>query len=810
MKRITIFALLSLALSLPCYAQTPTPPPAPSPSPTPAYCSEIPTFGELVQAFADTGVGTHDGVLFYAPADNPVYAARFGKTTADVYSAGTTYSPKKPMAVVNDYGWVFAAGSRIKFDYDGVNDKYIYFPADDGSTPITYYVGGNGVTDRGFSTYSDRWLCQTAWDGTVGKPTPSPTATASPTPSRTPTPSPTATASPSPSPTAYSAPCEGRSWFSATSITAAKIGTTRGSGVTSLRYMLFSATDSYFGVIYDRQNVWGTDGAVAEAVAESVKLRIYSLTTTTTQSGDWIAFTSGGGLAVKTYIPAATWGAGTQVDLWIASDGGTYNDRFLCDQAQAATTPSPSPTPYVGMCLEYSEIPLTSDQTSIFAELNTTFGELWAVLNGGIDSNCFKPDFSIGAGHIGANAITNTQMGDYAIALDNMQTGAADSRVVLNGSLTDFDNQTTCTHDGHFEIRNQVTFTKNSSPDTTAFRFSVKNPTDTEKASDTCNLYLTATAEDGTTTWPYVVERDTGYVGFSGMTEPTAAIDVFGSVRIRESLILDKGLSGGWTSFAVNSTVPHIGDHLNYRTYNTAPTLIKDLDGGANGQHIWVLHLDDQTAYSTLSTSKMMVSWVTDTEGANFDRRSWAEYTNPGDAGLYGWTATTEVLVSWVKRGDYWYMGDGYGYRPKTDFAVQSSTGTAVYDRFATSDLSGGAGWSGSWNKINEAKIVSEGKDGGPYAMRLGSNKGMYRVVDAAVTGSRVISCYYTATTDLGSFYIEARPTGGTWSILTTVTVAGPAGSWYPASATVDLTTNREVGFLGITKYTKIDEIEIK
>ena len=150
-----------------------------------------------------------------------------------------------------------------------------------------------------------------------------------------------------------------------------------------MQYNIIRSSDSTsYGTICDNNNGW-IDGDDSNYGAVAIKI---SGTQVEVHDGDSLQITSGG--VVKFVFFPNVWTADT---LYVGADGSTYYDATLCDLAKSSTgakTPTPTPvitpTPFAGQCLEYTYVPFTASQTALWLELNTSYQEIEAVLNGGI------------------------------------------------------------------------------------------------------------------------------------------------------------------------------------------------------------------------------------------------------------------------------------------------------------------------------------------------------------------------------------------------------------------------------------------
>jgi hypothetical protein len=137
------------------------------------------------------------------------YSDPFGSVydNQDIYNDGTAY-PSQPAAIrliSQDEPVDIPEGDYLIINADGGQVTYVYPPPISGAVEVYYYIGRDG------STYSDRWLCESAkvvpTPTATAPPSTTPTPSASPPPTTTPTttprftPAPSRTATPVPSPT---------------------------------------------------------------------------------------------------------------------------------------------------------------------------------------------------------------------------------------------------------------------------------------------------------------------------------------------------------------------------------------------------------------------------------------------------------------------------------------------------------------------------------------------------------------------------------------------------------------------------------
>nr|HPQ67424.1 hypothetical protein [bacterium] len=166
-------------------------------------------------------------------------------------------------------------------------------------------------------------------------PSPSPTAARTPTPVPTPSAVPTASATPTP---AYCA--------AALEVASAEdlwIAHPRAAAASGWSWALVRAEDpaaAGYGTVADNANSFSVQSAF---VSQPAALLVRPGTENpAVLEGDYLRVTHDGGQVLNVYPPAFS--AGVDVYYYIGSDGSTYNDRWLCDLAKAAVTPTPSPT----------------------------------------------------------------------------------------------------------------------------------------------------------------------------------------------------------------------------------------------------------------------------------------------------------------------------------------------------------------------------------------------------------------------------------------------------------------------------------
>ena len=138
-------------------------------------------------------------------------------------------------------------------------------------------------------------------------------------------------------------------------ISDARIGTTRSGSNYGYKYEVYAADEpassNRWFYLYDRVNTYFDSSF---SVPAYVKLGIYPDVDYGVQEGDWLDLTGldwgNQTVNVRVYPPATDLPLDRWTYYYIAADGSTYNDRWLCDLAQAAPTstpitPTPSPRP---------------------------------------------------------------------------------------------------------------------------------------------------------------------------------------------------------------------------------------------------------------------------------------------------------------------------------------------------------------------------------------------------------------------------------------------------------------------------------
>ena len=96
-----------------------------------------------------------------------------------------------------------------------------------------------------------------------------------------------------------------------------------------------------YGYIYDNVNTFSVQSSYpAQPVAVQFTSESEAITIL---EGDYLTLTYDDGQTVNVYPPALSGDINTYY--YVGWDGSTYNDRWLCALAKAATTPTPSATP---------------------------------------------------------------------------------------------------------------------------------------------------------------------------------------------------------------------------------------------------------------------------------------------------------------------------------------------------------------------------------------------------------------------------------------------------------------------------------
>ena len=128
------------------------------------------------------------------------------------------------------------------------------------------------------------------------------------------------------------------SFFRLTEVETLKVVNPRGSSKYDLVYQLqdTEGTISNYGHIFDTENKF-YDKQDAEG---DIRLRSFVHRGFSTQTGDNIMLTYDGWQQKRIYMPALT----GYTELYIGADGSTYYDEWLCQLAQEASIPTPSPT----------------------------------------------------------------------------------------------------------------------------------------------------------------------------------------------------------------------------------------------------------------------------------------------------------------------------------------------------------------------------------------------------------------------------------------------------------------------------------
>lgn len=660
------------------------------------------------------------------------------------------------------------AGYRVDVTSTG-GTKHIKLPAVSlGEGEATYYYAGLDG-----STYVDRWLCQTAYDAALETPTPSPSVT--PTPSITPTPQ----------------PCEGRDWMKAAAVTSLTINSPRSSVLTGWKYNLRrgdqtsyafhvpeppawvpSVTDNNSLItVIDKQNVASITGSYSTSYPLVVYYD-YIGTTINVTDGDYLTAKIGLNYK-KLYLPSGSFTHDTA--FFYDSQGAAYYDQFLCDLAAAVPTPtaapspSPSPSPYVGLCLQWTLDPFTEEQTSLWDELNTMRNDLLRVLNGGLVGDCFSPDFAIGWGQIGANAVDHDNLRDYIISNFELQTGANDSRTTLDDSLGSWDLQSSIQFNDVFNINHSMSFTKYT--DTThAFSVVCRNTSLQEQSDNAYNLKIYAINDDGETNTALVVDRDNGWIGLNVQSEPAARLDVKGSSRFRGLATFDQAIATNWVDFTTGDTSPSVALGMNFRTTNstaagTAPVIINRFDNGVSGQRIFVLCQDNRTAFSNTTTGALWLNgriWTTD--GVN-----WVPHTD----GPY-WTVDTDYMVEFVNENGKWreHYTSRYGYHWNDQTTTPSTGWDGAVETFDLNSWSAGDGlWVGSWEPSDNAALRSSPTaDGSAYSCRIKtSDKWIGRGLDASAAPDAISVYFKVYPSTAGNLELLKRLDGSNWTLMTTI-----------------------------------------
>jgi hypothetical protein len=140
------------------------------------------------------------------------------------------------------------------------------------------------------------------------------------------------------SPTPIPTPFVGSEFFRLTDVENIRIVHPRGAHPYALLYELRDAAGSItsWGHIFDAENRFYDK----QSGGGEVLLRSFTQAGYSTQSGDNLLVTYDGGREKHIYLPAFT----GYTELYVASDGSTYFDRWLCQTAQAAFPPTPTPT----------------------------------------------------------------------------------------------------------------------------------------------------------------------------------------------------------------------------------------------------------------------------------------------------------------------------------------------------------------------------------------------------------------------------------------------------------------------------------
>lgn len=596
----------------------------------------------------------------------------------------------------------------------------IYLPTIPAGADAYYYLATKFEADGYYyvSTYNDAACTSLAQGALAYSPTPTPSVTPTPTPSVTPTPTTTATptiaptATPEKTPTPEVTPtaspvCAGATAYYAWDITDVIITTPRASAGFSMQYNIIRSSDSTsYGTIYDNNNGW-IDGDDSNYGAVAIKI---SGTQVEVHDGDSLQITSGG--VVKFVFFPNVWAA---VTLYVGADGSTYYDATLCDLAKSSTgakTPTPTPvttpTPFAGQCLEYTYVPFTASQTALWLELNTSYQEIEAVLNGGITGYCLDPEFSIGRGQVGDDVIGTENLRDDAVTakevLNETLLGGADGNIAPS-TLTAFNVNTTI---GQFDFKDvfpgayeiALPYMSSWGVYEPKWQWDVLPYWHKEDKQGGLRLNWRTETDAWGETIIYVSPEDR-YVGIKTGV-PAADLDVGGTLRVQGVTTFDRPYSAQWNQLSVNNVAPVVGTGMRWYSNNDAATLITTFNGGVDGQEI-ILFVED--GFTTF----------TETGNINFSSAAYA-------------SAVEGDVFRFVRRQNQWYEISRHQYAGYTP-----STG-AIYatDNFDNGQA-GGTGWAGAWSGSGNVSLSTTAARSGSYSAVIKRNGYIYRGITVPI-----------------------------------------------------------------------------
>ena len=439
----------------------------------------------------------------------------------------------------------------------------------------------------------------------------------------------------------------------------------------------------------------------------------------------------------------------------------------------------------------------TASETSIYSHLNTNLGKIEDVLNAGLKGDNFDSSFAIGSDQIGANAVSNTQLQDYCIDALNLQTGAVDTRIILDGTIEDDDMADSIRPDNFFDRRNRITFTYQTAQDfDDRWRFECE-----ENSMARPQDFRVSNWVDGV--WQFtsiLLKNDTGYIGLHNVGDPQADVDINGSLRVQDQAHFDGGVSNPWTKLAVNSTAPSVNGGNNFYTANCgtgcpscSPITYTNFNGGVAGQRILVRVMD---AYSTFSSATTTHLWTQDTD-ADWGALSSSEFG---------------VIYEFQLVGTEWYCLNRYGpFMQGTAGGGTPPTFGGASEDWESGGFTGGSGFVAGhdWTHSIYVGPTTAAAQSGTYSMQiLGNDKYIYRPINTVgVTGSITLSFYeYEPPGNTITWEVHYSTDHSAWTLMTSV--AGTSGwdkishTWTPtAHATLyirimNATANLESGLI--------------
>lgn len=761
--------------------------------------------------YIETGPSEQLGSLFDA-----------GSAGSSFYTDGSEFSSAQRVNLHLDLlqPLEYSAGSYATVTFNN-GTALIYIENTQGDQQIVWFLANKWVSPDGYyyvSTYNDfacTDLAQSAPGSPTPTPTPSTTPTVTPTPSVTPTPTvaptpaPTATPTPTPitptptttpvttrsptpvgfapptptpSPTATCAPTEGLIFWNA-SAPGTSINATHSSENNGWRFRVQAADDPSvtYGDIYDSSNVWNDYSRIDTRNALAIQIDEFDAIPAI-RPGDHVTFNldlDTGDTLVRVHFPAVI----ASGIYYVGKDGSTYYDFNLCELAQVAGAPSPSPTvpagptpsPIPGACFQVPHT-FTPDETILYDFLNENWDALELLMEA-IPGSCFAPDFLVNGNQLATYIIENRHLTDYCIANLNLQTGVADGRVIAEESIGAQHFADDWSLDSAFPNNRAVDFlySENLSDDDDIYsRWRAEVLADGDEGFRLSKWSSDGTDDSNREFSALYIDPNAGWVGIRNI-RPTITLDVNGGARVRGQLRVDESVSYPWVGLTIDSGSPAVGTGMNFYTRNENPTTYTNFLGGVDGQRIDVWVGDDNTQWSNLSTSKIWLSAkITEWDSSTSASFGWQS------SGAY-WSCESGTILAFEQRGEEWRLRFWDRMKARFDSSIAPSTWAGVQEDFESGGNAGGSGWDSTWVTSNTFPSTANAR--GVYsALVKGTGYGYRSFNCVGIPASVTVAFWYAKGVGTSSFNISYGPDGTEWNDLTTTTFTPTTTSFQESS----------------------------